>query len=114
MPGRGPAVMAVTGPLRQSLVALADRYEELERLVVGTTSCYTSGRALGEGFVGFDALRDEGVRTMIVAPLGAGDRRRGMLLLAGTPPGSLGPAEVEPIETLAAHAAVLLSSPLEF
>ena len=108
-----PAVPAgdlvVRGPLRAPLRALVEQnHEQVEELVAGITSCYTTGGALGQSFVGFDGLRDAGVRSMALVPLIAGDDRVGLLLLASLRPSALDTSEIEPIEMLASHAAVLL------
>jgi EAL domain-containing protein (putative c-di-GMP-specific phosphodiesterase class I)/putative methionine-R-sulfoxide reductase with GAF domain len=105
----GGGELVVRGPLRGPLRALVEQHrEQVEELVAGITSCYTTGGALGQSFVGFDGLRDAGVRSMALVPLIAGTERVGLLLLASLRPSALDTSEIEPIEMLASHAAVLL------
>ena len=103
--------LVARGPLREPLRALMEgHHERVEDLVSGITSCYTTGGALGQSFIGFDELRDAGVRSMAIVPLISGDARIGLLLLASLRSSALDTSEIEPIEMLASHAAVLLGS----
>jgi EAL domain-containing protein (putative c-di-GMP-specific phosphodiesterase class I)/putative methionine-R-sulfoxide reductase with GAF domain len=106
--GAGDRVVA-RGPLRGPLRALVEGHQErVEELVAGVTSCYTTGGALGQSFVGFDELREAGVRSMALIPVTGGGERAGLLLLASLRSSALDTSDIEPLEMLASHAAVLM------
>jgi EAL domain-containing protein (putative c-di-GMP-specific phosphodiesterase class I)/putative methionine-R-sulfoxide reductase with GAF domain len=97
------------GPLRHSLTTAAiAQGAALQALVTGTTSCYSAGASMGQGFVGFEDLRLDGVRAIVVVPLETDRRRLGLLALAGTRPRAFTTADVEPLEVLATHASLLV------
>lgn len=106
---RGEDRAFVAGPLRHALGALGRA--ELARLaavVEGMTSCYTAGTTVDHGLIHLAALRRTGVRALVVVPLLAGDERLGLLVVANSTPCAFAPAEIEPLELLAGHAALAL------
>ena len=98
-------VAATEGPLAAALAALgAEDLKRFHDLLEPLTSCYSSGEATGLAMQGGEAIRRAGAGAVLVVPLGAGDRRTGLLLLAHSGPLALGPDVIEPVELLAAVA----------
>jgi diguanylate cyclase (GGDEF)-like protein len=109
--GERTTVVAADGPLAPALERLGvDHLDHLVELLDPVTSCYSSGEATGLAFSGGEPLRAAGACAVVVLPLGAGDRRTGLLLLAHTGPLALGPDVIEPAELLAAVAGSCLEN----
>ena len=109
--GDRTTVVAATGPLAPALETLGvDHLDHLVELLDPVTSCYSSGEATGLAFAGGEPLRAAGACAVVVLPLGAGDRRTGLLLLAHTSPLALGADVIEPAELLAAVAGSCLEN----
>jgi diguanylate cyclase (GGDEF)-like protein len=104
-------VVATAGPLAPALERLGvEHLDHLVELLDPVTSCYSSGEATGLAFSGGEPLRTAGACAVVVLPLGAGDRRTGLLLLAHTSPLALGPDVIESAELLAAVAGSCLEN----
>jgi len=109
--GEPTTVVAATGPLAPALERLGvEHLDHLVELLDPVTSCYSSGEATGLAFTGGEPLRASGACAVVVLPLGAGDRRTGLLLLAHTGPLAFGPDVIEPAELLAAVAGSCLEN----
>lgn len=109
--GDRTTVVAAAGPLAPALETLGvDCLDHLVELLDPLTSCYSSGEATGLAFAGGEPLRAAGACAVVVLPLGAGDRRTGMLLLAHTGPLALRADVTEPAELLAAVAGSCLEN----
>jgi GAF domain-containing protein len=108
-PGRRRFLVQAAGPLRDVLGALGPAdLARLATVVEGMTSCYTAGTTVDHGLIHLAALRRTGVRALAVVPLVALGERLGLLVVANSAPSAFTPAEVEPLELLAAHAALAL------
>ncbi|HEY6532900.1 MAG TPA: EAL domain-containing protein [Acidimicrobiales bacterium] len=109
--GERTSMVAATGPLAPALERLGvEHLDHLVELLDPVTSCYSSGEATGLAFSGGEPLRAAGACAVVVLPLGAGDRRTGLLLLAHTGPLALGADVIEPAELLAAVAGSCLEN----
>jgi diguanylate cyclase (GGDEF)-like protein len=109
--GEPTTVVATAGPLAPALERLGvEHLDHLVELLDPVTSCYSSGEATGLAFSGGEPLRASGACAVVALPLGAGDRRTGLLLLAHTAPLALGPDMIEPAELLAAVAGSCLEN----
>ena len=109
--GDRTTVVAATGPLAPALETLGvEHLDHLVELLDPVTSCYSSGEATGLAFAGGEPLRAAGACAVVVLPLGAGDRRTGLLLLAHTSPLALRADVIEPAELLAAVAGSCLEN----
>ncbi|MCU1429060.1 MAG: hypothetical protein JWL83_3060 [Actinomycetia bacterium] len=99
-------VAAASGRLASVLSAMgAEDLAHLAQVVARVASCYTAGASVDAAFSGVGALREAGVRSIIVVPLSARGRRVGLLLAADTAPASLQTEEAERMELLGAIAA---------
>ena len=108
---RHARVATATGPLAAALGSIGTaELAQLTELLEPLTSCYSSGEATGLAFTGGESLRRAGACAVVAVPLGAGDRRTGVLLLAHTGPLALGPDVIEPVELLAAVAGSCLEN----
>ena len=109
--GHHVGVGAAVGPLERAFRRLTEtELQSLSSLVDDVRSCYTGSDALGRGFVGSAALRDEGARVVVVLPLWAHRRRIGSVVMAHSKPLQLDGEEVRALELLADHAASALVS----
>jgi diguanylate cyclase (GGDEF)-like protein len=100
-----PRVAEAVGPLAEALHALeAAHLADIDALLETVTSCYSSGDATAVAAGAGDLLRRAGACSVVLVPLGVGDDRLGMLVLAHSAPLALGPDVIEPVELLAAIA----------
>jgi diguanylate cyclase (GGDEF)-like protein len=94
----GPFAVAFSQLASDELAAVAGWVEH-------GTSAYTVGDTGGRGFAGHEALRRTGAASLVVLPLAAAGRRRGVVVLADRHPRRLATEDVELLELLATQAA---------
>jgi diguanylate cyclase (GGDEF)-like protein len=93
----GPFAVAFSQLSAEELAAVAGWVEQ-------GTSSYTVGDTGGRGFAGHEALRRTGATSLVVLPLAAAGRRRGVIVLADRHPRRLATEDVELLELLATQA----------
>jgi diguanylate cyclase (GGDEF)-like protein len=104
-------IAGATGPLADALQrTAATEIVQLSELLARLTSCYSTGEQTGRGFVGTEALRRAGARSMIAVPVRGPERRVGMLVVANLQPHPLSFEQIQPLELLGSLGGAVLEA----